>query len=198
MSIKDLRLRHNLSQKELAAELGINQSSLSQYETGTRGIDANTAKQIADIFGVSLDEIYGYRPANSKKPFLIPVLGEVRAGYPCEAVENILDYEEVPASMASLGELFALKIKGDSMEPKFSEGDVIIVQKTPDLESGSIGVVLVNGDAATCKKVFKKENGILLMPMNPAYDPMLFTWDEVESLPVVILGKVVELRAKFS
>ena len=198
MTIRELRRQHDMTQAELAKRLHIAPNTLSQYEKGSRRLDSEIAKQIADIFGASLDEIYGYRPAHSKKPFLIPVLGEVRAGYPCEAVENILDYEEVPASMASLGELFALKIKGDSMEPKFSEGDVIIVQKTPDLESGSIGVVLVNGDAATCKQVFKKENGILLMPMNPAYDPMLFTWDEVESLPVVILGKVVELRAKFS
>lgn len=158
MTIRELRHRCDMTQAELAKKLHIAPNTLSQYEKGSRRLDSEIAKQIADIFGVSLDEIYGYRPANSKKPFLIPVLGEVRAGYPCEAVENILDYEEVPASMASLGELFALKIKGDSMEPKFSEGDVIIVQKTPDLESGSIGVVLVNGDAENEKKPLINED----------------------------------------
>lgn len=128
---------------------------------------------------------------------LIPVLGVVRAGLPVEAVENIIDYEEISEEMARQGDFFALQIKGDSMEPKISDGDVVIVRKQPDVESGEIAIVLVNGDEATIKKVQKFTGGINLVPSNPAYDVKTFDNQKIESLPVKIIGKVVELRAKF-
>ena len=83
------------------------------------------------------------------------------------------------------------------MEPKISEGDVVIVRKQPDVESGEIAIVLVNGDEATIKKVQKFNGGINLIPSNSAYDVMTYTNEQIEKLPVRILGKVVELRAKF-
>ena len=127
----------------------------------------------------------------------IPVLGLVRAGIPMDAVEYIIDYEEISEDMARQGEFFALQIKGDSMEPKISDGDVVIVRKQPDIESGETAIVLVNGDEATIKKVQKFTGGINLIPSNPTYDVMTFTNEQIEKLPVRILGKVVELRAKF-
>ena len=114
-----------------------------------------------------------------------------------DAVEYIIDYEEISEDMARQGEFFALQIKGDSMEPKISDGDVVIVRKQPDIESGETAIVLVNGDEATIKKVQKFTGGINLIPSNPAYDVMTFTNEQIEKLPVRILGKVVELRAKF-
>lgn len=131
------------------------------------------------------------------KSLKIPVLGSVRAGLPMEAVENILDYEEISEEMARQGDFFALQIKGDSMEPRIKEGDVVIVRKQPDVESGEIAIVLVNGDEATIKKVQKFTGGINLVPSNPTYDVQTFDNHKIESLPVKILGKVVELRAKF-
>lgn len=128
----------------------------------------------------------------------IPVLGYVRAGVPLDAVEEILDWEEIHPSMAETGDFFALKIKGDSMEPRITEGDVVIVREQPDVESGEVAIVLVNGDDATVKKLVKYENGsIALVAFNPAYQPMLFTPEQIESLPVRVIGKVVELRGKF-
>ena len=99
--------------------------------------------------------------------------------------------------MSRQGKFFALKIKGDSMEPKFSEGDVVIVQQQSTVENGDIAVVLVNGGDATVKKFYRSDSGIKLISTNPAYDPFYFTPDEVNTLPVQIIGKVVELRAKF-
>lgn len=127
----------------------------------------------------------------------IPVLGDVRAGIPMAAIQNILDYEEISKKMASQGEFFGLKIKGSSMEPKFSEGDVVIIRKQEDVDSGDIAIVLVNGEDATIKKIHKFEGGIALVPSNPAYEIHTFTDEQILSLPVTILGKVVELRAKF-
>ena len=82
------------------------------------------------------------------------------------------------------------------MEPKISDGDVVIVRRQPDVDSGDIAVVLVNGNDATVKRIKKSPQGVTLIPSNPAYEPMYYSNEEIESLPVTILGKVVELRAK--
>jgi repressor LexA len=67
---------------------------------------------------------------------LVPVLGRVQAGLPIEAVENIIAHEEITEDMARKGEYFGLQVKGDSMEPRFVEGDIVIVRKQPDVETG--------------------------------------------------------------
>ncbi len=136
-------------------------------------------------------------PNLMRKGTKIPVLGRVAAGVPLEAVEEILDYEEITPEMASAGDYFALMIQGNSMEPKMSEGDVVVVRRQSDVDSGNVAVVLVNGGDATVKRVLKRENGIVLQPTNPSHEPLFFTFDEIKALPVVVIGRVVELRAKF-
>lgn len=127
----------------------------------------------------------------------IPVLGRVVAGVPLEAVEEILDYEEITPDLAATGDFFALQIRGRSMEPRMLEGDVVIVRKQDDVESGDIAIVLVNGDEATVKKVKKMSTGITLIATNiSVYEPHFYSNEEIEALPVQILGKVVELRGK--
>lgn len=127
----------------------------------------------------------------------IPVLGRVAAGIPIEAQQEVLDWEEVTGEMALSGEYFCLRIDGDSMEPKFSKGDVIIVRQQDTAEDGNYVVALVNGSDAVCKRLKKYEDGIALVSTNPAYAPMYFTAQEIETRPVRILGVVKELRAKF-
>lgn len=136
--------------------------------------------------------------SENKNKYLVPVLGTVRAGLPIEAVETIIDYEEISEDMAKQGEFFALQIKGDSMEPRICEGDVVIVRKQSDVDSGDTAIVLVNGEEATIKKIQKFDGGINLVPGNPSYDVRTYTNEQIESLPVQILGKVVELRGKFA
>lgn len=131
------------------------------------------------------------------KAVRIPVLGAVVAGVPLEAIQEILDYEEISSQLASQGEFFALKIKGNSMEPKMSEGDVVIVRKQEDVDNGDIAIVLVNGDEATVKKIKKFDGGINLISFNNTYDVITFSNKQIEELPIRIIGKVVELRAKF-
>lgn len=170
---------------------------MGMWESGKNRPAYETLLKIAETFGVSVDDLTGAGVPGPRKGVKIPVLGCVQAGIPSEAVENILDYEEISPEMASQGEFFALKVRGNSMEPRFSPGDVVIVRRQPTVESGEIGVVLVNGDCATVKKVVRYPGGISLVAFNPTYDPMYFSNEEIESLPVSILGKVVELRAKF-
>ena len=127
-----------------------------------------------------------------------PVLGYVAAGIPIEAIEDIIDYEEIEAGQLNSNyEYFGLKIKGDSMSPRIQNGDVVIVRKQPDVDTGDVAIVCVNGDNATCKQIKKHAEGISLIPFNTAHEIKFYSNNEIESLPISIIGKVVELRGKF-
>lgn len=192
--LKLLRNQKHLSQAQLAKEIGVSSSTIAMWESGEREPkNYETLEIIADFFNVNMELLL----TGTIAPTRIPVLGKVVAGIPLDAIEDIIDYEEIPHSMAKSGEFFALQIKGDSMEPRIKEGDVVIVRKQPDVESGEVAIVLVNGDEATIKKVQKFNGGINLVPSNPAYEVKTYSDDDIESLPVSIIGKVVELRAKF-
>lgn len=198
---KSLRKNLNLSQADVAKQLGITQQAYANYERGVREADYNTLNKLAVIFNVSTDYLLGRdvfpTSADEKNGVWVPVLGSVQAGVPSEAIQDITDYEDI-SNITSCGQdYFALKIKGSSMEPRFLEGDVVIVKKQSDVKDGEIAIVLVNGDEATCKKIKKTPQGVMLIPLNSAFETMLYSDEEILSLPVVIIGKVVELRAKF-
>ena len=200
--LKNRRKELNLTMKQVADFVGVSEATVSRWESGNiANMGRDKIALLSQILKITPLVIAGYdsyqREFNRKSGVKIPVLGLVRAGIPMDAVEYIIDYEEISEDMARQGEFFALQIKGDSMEPKISDGDVVIVRKQPDIESGETAIVLVNGDEATIKKVQKFTGGINLIPSNPAYDVMTFTNEQIEKLPVRILGKVVELRAKF-
>ena len=144
----------------------------------------------------AIDEILS-KATDRKEVKKIPVLGRVAAGIPIEAAEEIIDWEEITEDMAITGEFFGLQIKGDSMEPKFSDGDVVIVRQQSDADDGDIVIAMVNSDDAVCKKLKKYQDGIALVSTNPAYEPLYFTNEEIEKTPIKIIGKVKELRAKF-
>lgn len=185
-----------MNQDELAQLIGVTQQAISKYETGIREPDNATLLKLSEIFNCTTDYILG----NSLKrnAVSIPVLGRIIAGIPLEAIDNIIDYEEIPLAMAKTEEFFGLKIKGNSMEPRIRENDVVIVKKQSDVESGGIAVVLINGYEATLRKVTKQENGILLTAFNSeVYQPKFYTNEEIIKLPIEILGRVVELRGKF-
>lgn len=194
--IKELRNKKGLTQARLAEMCNVHQTAVSQWEKGRTEPDKESLKTLSEIFAVPVDTIMGLGGDNTKK-VVVPVLGYVRAGLPIEAVEEILDYEEISSQLAATGDFFGLKIKGNSMEPRICEGDVVIVRKQSDVDSGDVAVVLVNSMDATVKKVIKKGTSISLVPFNPNYDVMIYTAEEISNLPVNIIGKVVELRGKF-
>lgn len=138
------------------------------------------------------DEIYKYEHG-----MIINVLGQVAAGVPIEAVEEIIDTEEISEELAKSGNFFGLQIHGDSMEPRMCEGDVVIVRQQEDAESGDIVIALVNGEEATCKRLVKYAEGISLASFNSKYEPMYFSNLEIQEKPIKIIGRVVELRGKF-
>lgn len=203
--IRSLREQAQVTQKDLAKELNMANSTLSQYESDLRVPSDAVKSRLADYFGVTVDYLLGREasalngthPSGRAGGLRIPVLGDVAAGIPIEAIQDIVDYEEIDAAMAASGDHFGLRIKGSSMEPRMMEGDVVIVRKQDYADSGDTVVVLVNGGSATVKKLKKGANGLSLISTNPVYEPMYYTAEEVESLPVRILGRVVELRAKY-
>lgn len=192
--LKQLRKRHNMTQGDLSNALKISRSTIAMYETNVRMPDHEMMKTIAELFNVDLNYLYGIAP---KKGVRIPVYGSVAAGIPLDAIQDIEDYEEITEDMARTGEYAALKIKGNSMLPRFTPGDVVIVRLQDDVDTGDIAIVMVNGDEATCKKIKKTPEGVMLISTNPDYEPMFYSNQEIADLPVRIWGKVVELRAKF-
>lgn len=198
--IKSLRAEAGIKQIDLAQRLNVGQNTISNWENGKTEPDAESLQVMATIFGVSIDYILGHsmvRNSESSKGTTIPVLGDVAAGIPIEAITDIVDYEEIDAALARTGEFFGLRIKGDSMEPRMKEGDVVIVRQQDTADTGDTVVVLVNGDSATVKKIKYGPDGITLLPTNPAFDPLFYSAAEVEQLPVRVIGRVVELRAKY-
>lgn len=202
--IKELRLERKMTGDELGRVLGISKSTISLYEHDKSTPDDAIKKKICSYFDVSFDWLMGITtsrttiyPKRTGRGVPIPVLGRVVAGIPLEAVEEILDYEEITPELAATGDFFALKIRGHSMEPRMLDGDVVIVRRQDDVESGDVAIVLVNGNEATVKRVKKQEDGITLIATNTSvYEPHYYSNKEIEELPVRILGKVVELRGK--
>ncbi|MEG0430273.1 MAG: XRE family transcriptional regulator [Anaerovoracaceae bacterium] len=201
--IKNKRLELNYSFQDLANLTNMSKSTLQRYESGgIKNIPLDKLEILSDALHVTPEWIMCLENDSTmmkhSKFISIPVLGRVAAGVPVEAMEDILGYEDISIEEAKGGNFFALQIKGDSMEPKFSEGDVVIVRQQPTVESGDIAVVMVNGSDATVKRlILHEECGLSLIALNPAYSPKYYTDNEVQSLPVSVLGKVVELRAKF-
>jgi transcriptional regulator, XRE family len=196
--IRYLRKEKGRNQEQLGKKMNLAKVTISQYENETRSPNPETINQFADLFGVSVDYLLGREEVEIKNVFKVPVLGSVPCGEPYIADEEILDWEEINPKLKDTGEYFGLRLRGNSMEPRFAEGDVVIVKKQSDIESGEIAIVRVNGDEATMKIVQKSPQGITLVATNPSvYPPHFYTNEQIQLLPVSIVGKVIELRAKF-
>lgn len=190
--------KHNISQKDFAESIDIAPNRLSQWANDKRQPDNDSWVLLSQKLNVPIDDLIGNEKFQSRKRGVkIPVYGNVAAGIPLEAVTDIEDWEEIDEVMASKAEYIALRIHGRSMEPRILDGDVVIVQLQDYIEDGDIGIIFVNGDDATCKKIKKTPKGIMLISNNPAFEPMFYNNEEIDNLPVRVLGKVVELRGKF-
>lgn len=201
--IRQRRLELGLTVDEVAARLHKNRATIYRYENeDISKLPASILEPLADVLDTTPYYLMGWENPHENVNTVfdkvqVPVLGSVPAGIPIEAIQDILDYEEISDELARSGEFIALRIKGDSMEPKFSEGDVVIIRRQEQVENGEIAIVMVNGNDATVKKFYKTDAGVTLIGTNPSFTPLTFTPEQVESLPVRVIGKVVELRAKF-
>lgn len=195
---------------ELSEKAHIPKSAISQYLSGLYEAKQKTIFKLATALNISEawlmgldvpmeknfdDNIQGKEKETNSA--IVFVYGTIPAGIPMECIEDIIDTEEISADMLKGGkQYFGLKVKGDSMEPDYLDGDIIIFQKQDDCENGDDCVVMVNGNDGTFKRVFKNENGIILQPLNNKYQPMIYSNEQIENLPVRILGVFEELRRK--
>lgn len=209
--IKEYRTVNHLSQRAFASRTSLSPSYINTlekiYNPKTEkpySVTTDVAIELAKAMRMSIEDLL--QKLNSDQDFVVNspstssevlVYGTIPAGIPMEMIEDIIDTEEISVEMLKGDkEYFGLKIKGDSMYPEYLDGDTIILQKVDDCESGEDCVVMINGNDGTFKRVFKNENGIILQPINPQYQPMIYTNHDIKKLPVRIIGRVVELRRK--
>ena len=203
--IHDRRKQLGLTLEDVGNYVGVNKGTVKKWETGyIQNMRRDKISLLSELLHIDPITFISHDQSDleSNAPAVrIPVYGKVAAGIPITAITDYSeddpdDWEEIPAQMARGGEYIALRIQGDSMEPRIRKGDVVIVRIQEQVESGDVAIVFVNGEDATCKRVRLSDAGLTLISNNPIYEPMFFTPEEVESLPVRFLGKVVELRGK--
>lgn len=197
----------NMKQVDLVEKTNIDKSLISNYLKGKYKAKQDNLYLLAKILNVSEAWLMGYdvpMERNSEDilnkigaiPIFdidvtnIPLLGTVKAGYDYLAQENIIDYISFKVDGTDKENYYALNVVGDSMTPLFDDGDTVIVHKQDDFENGDNCVVLINGEEATIKKVYKDNTGIELKAVNPYYPPRLFSKKDIKDLPVKIIGVV--------
>jgi repressor LexA len=190
------------TQLEIAKSIGVSPQTFNTWCKGIAIPRMEKVQALADYFNINKSDLIEDKKLNIdtvsiESGYTIPVLGRVAAGYGKEAVEEVIGQIEISPALAAKGDYFGLLIKGDSMIPTLYDGDTVIVQRVDDAESGDLVIALVNGHDATCKRLQKYAEGIALIPQNPVYEPMRFTESEIDTTPVKILGKVIEMRRKF-
>jgi repressor LexA len=196
-NITNRLIAKNKTQQDLADYLGASKSTVSMWVNGKRTPLMATIDQICKYFDCTREDLLrDNRESYYKHSISIPVYARVAAGIPLEAVEDIIDREEIPERWELAGTYFGVRVKGDSMAPRIENGDVVIVRKQEDADDGDIVIALVNGNDAVCKRLRKYADSIALVSNNAAYSPMYFTLADTQDIPVRIIGKVVELRGK--
>lgn len=194
---------HNEKPNPLAKKLKISSGTVTNWKNGSEPQPMNL-KKIADYFGVSVNYLLGKEETRPQEPkqqltlmdhqrvHMIPLFESVSAGFGALAVNEIVDY--VPlyfVSPAEAKETICIKVHGDSMYPKIEDGDIIQVHKQESVDSGSLAVVLLDGDEGLVKKVVYGETWIELHSLNPMYKPMRFNGADVERIRVVGLVKKI-------
>lgn len=193
--IRKFRKMRGYTQGELAAAVGYtDHSSIAQIERGVADIPRDRFVMIAEALGLSVPQLLF--DADLSKTVVsavsVPVLGQVAAGIPIDAIEYHEGAVEISEQLANSGEFFGLRIKGHSMEPFIMDNDIVIIRSQNYADSGDIVVVAIDGELATCKR-YQKQNGvILLISENAAYRPIIITPES--HVVVSIIGRVVEVR----
>ena len=196
----------NIKPIELSEKTGIDKSKISSYMSGRYKAKQDGIHILSKVLNCDPAWLMGYdvpmereTTSNSlaSNSAMVFVYGSIPAGIPMECIEDIIDTEDIPSEMLKGGkQYFGLKVKGNSMEPEYLDGDTLILEKADDCESGDDCVVIVNGNDGTFKRVFKNENGIILQPLNSEYSPIVYSNEQIETLPVRIIGIVEEIRRK--
>lgn len=185
------------TQQDMCNDLGWKKGTVSAWVNGTRMPKMDKIDIMCKYFGCERDDLlFDAREMKMMRSVSIPVYARVAAGIPLEASEEIVDREEIPKKWTEFGDYYGLRIRGDSMQPRIEEGDVVIVRKQSTADDGQTVIAIVNGNDAVCKKLKVYKDGIALVSNNPIYAPMYFSASDTQDIPVRIIGRVVEIRGK--
>lgn len=200
-----LRTENNLTQSEFAKIAGATDKAVSSWEKGTRSPKLQYTKPICEHFGIDLNtfidesnDIYkpvlpsNAIPIDLTSQHRIPILGRIAAGLPLYAEQNIEGYTLTDLNGGA--EYFALRVSGDSMEPRICLGDLVLIRKQNTADNGQIVAARVNGDEATLKRYKRQGDTVLLLPENQKYNPYVILVSDFENGYAQIFGVVVELR----
>ena len=205
--IKEARERLEMTQETLGSQLGLNKSTIQRYETGQiKNIKLPVIQNMAIALKVSPEWISlktdDPKPKNvfsdigsvipNSKIYQIPVFESVSAGFGAYASDEIIDY--IPAVImneSDVEDTIAIHVTGDSMYPKIEDGDTIVVRKQTSVDSGSIAVVLLDGEEGLVKKVNYGDDWIELVSLNPEYQTRRLEGEEVLRIQVVGLVKQI-------
>lgn len=198
-NLRRLRNSRNLTLQELADNVNkrygakFSKGMISKWENGKDATN-QSASILADFFGVSLNEILGLniKEEDMDTPNgLIPILGTIAAGIPMFADQNIIGYAPGPPMMKLEGRnVFYLKIKGESMNQEFENGSFVLIDRDDHGENGEITAIMVNGNEATVKKIYYRDNIMTLIPLSDdkSFNPEVI---DLENEEVTIIGKVI-------
>ena len=202
-NIKRLREANGLSQEEFGKIAGVTDKAVSTWENDLKIPRMGAIQKIADHFGITKSELIEDSSSREEAPPVsesfvnVPLYGSVAAGLGCYADNMIVDYVPFAASSMKRGyKYICLEVKGDSMYPLLLEGDILLVQCRDTVESGALGVFVVNGDEGVVKKIRYGRGWVELDSVNPMYPPRRFTGEDAENVNVV--GLVVECKRQFS
>jgi len=190
--LKQLRKERGLSQQDLAFHFGYKSfTTIQKWEDGSSLPPTKILNQLAEFYHISVEELM-----STKRRVAIPILGTVRGGPLRYASQEFKGMEYVDEKEGSPEEYFYLEVVGDSMiDARIHPQDLVYVHRQSTLDNGAIGVVLV-GDEATIKRVYFKDDALILKPENPKYQEMVYTQQDLESKPIRILGKVIHCKIK--
>lgn len=210
--IKKYRADNGMSMEQFAQRSGLSKAYVSILERNRNPVNGKpvvpsleTIKAVAQATGQDFNDIIamldvnqpvqvspsipaGFAPLPKKRR--VPRVGQIACGEPILAEENIDGYDEIPDDW---GADFTLLCRGDSMEPKIKDGDVVAIRTQPQVENGEIAAVRI-GEEATLKRVYCNGNTIILQAENPTFPPLVYSRQEAEDIHVE--GKAVGLCRK--
>jgi len=195
--LRQLREDANMSLRELSSLIGIGYATIGKYERGeVVNLKQSTIARLAEVFNVRPSYLLGYDVLDAREiapQGMLPVIGLASAGKGVIAAEDVLYYERADEQYCN-SMYFYLEVTGDSMSPKIDDGDLVLVHRQTSVDSGSIGVFIVDGEEGYVKKVEYDTEYIHLLSFNPYYPPMVFNGPDV--LRVYVVGRVMELKRK--
>lgn len=200
--LRELREMRGFNKRQTAKLFNMPYTTYNNYETGTREPNSETLIVFAKEYNVSVDYLLGESDKSRSKlhdiatPFKkskqIPILGLIRAGEPTLAKEDVIGYTYGDYNEGYT--YFALRVAGDSMNAaRIQEGDILVVREQSCVDDGEIAVILVDGEEATVKRVYRAGSTITLMPQstNSEHKPQIY---DLKKTDIKILGKVVKVE----